>query len=300
MAVHAADVDQSDMNDLIFGFSGFVFETRAYTVDLPTKHHPRAVSIDTLATENFGWNTELMDNLTEVEYSITGVSGKSTGKKMGDIPGFGIIAHTPESGVNALSSTEIETRYRVRYCPMAKFIVYVSSELSIEFNYMPEARSYTAIFTDELLDKLRSITCEGPEHDEWVCEREAYNIATVSGNEALYSEREVKRAKEARTLMRRLYYPSDVGLARTLTHGVLLEAPVTANDVVLATRIYGKDVASLKGKSKDMGPVASNDTLVPSSAVKQQSAFADLFMWRGQTFLLFIMKPLGLLMTKCT
>lgn len=65
--------------------------------------------------------------------------------------------------------------------------------------------------------------------------------------------------------MRRLYYPSDVGLARTLTHGLLPEAPATAKDVALATRIYGKDIISLKRKTTDKGPLATKYTLVPSS-----------------------------------
>ncbi len=45
--------------------------------------------------------------------------------------------------------------------------------------------------------------------------------------------------------MAKLYYPSDAALVRTLTHGVLLNSPVTANEVAVATKIYGKEIAAL-------------------------------------------------------
>ena len=94
--------------------------------------------------------------------------------------------------------------------------------------------------------------------------------------------------------MRQMYYPSDAALVRTITKGALLECPVTGKDVVTATEIYGKDVPSLKAKTKDKGPVGESSTLVPKMACKDQTAYGDEFHWRGENFLLFVIKPLDL------
>jgi len=75
-------------------------------------------------------------------------------------------------------------------------------------------------------------------------------ISTVKGNEALYTKREVRDAQRARELMRRLGYASMKDEAAMLKHGTIINCPVTPSDVYRAQRIYGSDVATLKGKTE--------------------------------------------------
>ena len=66
-----------------------------------------------------------------------------------------------------------------------------------------------------------------------------------------------------------------------MTKGAMLECPVTGKDVRMATDIYGKDVASLQGKTKDKGPVADDRVFVPAMEQKEQMIYGDMFHWRG-------------------
>jgi hypothetical protein len=121
-------------------------------------------------------------------------------------------------------------------------------------------------------------------------------VTTVAEREKKFSKREVSRAAAAREMMRKMYHPSDVGLIRTINHGVMTNCGVTGKDVVIATDIWGRDVASIRGKSKDRGPAEDRRMFVPVMERKEQTVYCDVFHWRGVSFLLFVVKPLKLLL----
>lgn len=257
-----------------------------------SKRDPRAVSIDTLANHSFGWNVELMDNVQEQAFIINGVTGKGKGTSMGWFPGFGPMAVTQNSKVNAICTSDIEERYRVSYHPLKVYRVHISEDFTIDFDYDKSSKSYTCIFTRNIQDKLRNIEADA----RLTREHELHaNTTTVAENEAKFTAKEVKLAKDARYPMRKLYHPSDNALTRTLTQGVFLNSGVTGSDVLRATSIYGKDVAALKGKTKAGGPVAAHEVLVPAMEQKEQTAYVDIFFWREVPFMLSIVKPLRLL-----
>ncbi len=106
-------------------------------------------------------------------------------------------------------------------------------------------------------------------------------VTTCTKNKARYSKAEITAACNAREVMRQLCYPSDAGLVTALTKGQMLNAPVSPIDVVRATEINGKDVASLKGKTVSRPNTKARELFVPQSQVKQQHVHADLFHWKG-------------------
>jgi hypothetical protein len=121
-------------------------------------------------------------------------------------------------------------------------------------------------------------------------------ISTVAQRDAEHTKREVTRAQEAKKMRRRLYYPSDGALVRTLHKGVMTNCDVTGRDVSVSVNIYGKDIPSIKGKSKDKGTVGDRLIYVPVMDRKEQRIYMDVFHWRGESFVLFVVKPLRLLM----
>ena len=114
-------------------------------------------------------------------------------------------------------------------------------------------------------------------------------VSTVNEQSQQYSKREIDRAIGARELMRRTNYPADGSLMRTLN---------TSANIKAATDIYGKDVASIQGKSKDMGTLPDDRVYVPTAERKEQVIYADIFLWRNETFVIFIAKPLRIVMTQ--
>ena len=252
--------------------------------DAVSSRHPRAVSIDSLANHSFGWNEELFDDVRDQSFTMTGVGGRSAGSRVGRLACFGPVVITPKAKVNAIALCDAE-RYTVKYEQGLRYTVELSDDFVLEFRYCEQDKSYTCIFTDDIIDALHAYEAGIGIH-----------TVTVAEKEKQYSKAEVHGARTARQLMRRLYYPSEATLVNMLSSGRLLNAPVTPHDVLRATDIYGKDVPSLKGKTVDHGPIATRDLLVPKSMQKEQHVHADLFNWKSNWFLLFIVKPLGLLM----
>jgi hypothetical protein len=66
----------------------------------------------------------------------------------------------------------------------------------------------------------------------------------------------------------------------------------------LSTAIYGKAPEAIAGKAKDHGPSADANVYVPVDERKEQTAYADIFFWHGLAYVVFVIKPLHMLMTR--
>jgi hypothetical protein len=73
-------------------------------------------------------------------------------------------------------------------------------------------------------------------------------LQTVSSQKELFTQRQLKAADAARDLSRKLGRPSTATLEHCITHGHILNCPVTVEDVRRADLIYGPDIAFLKGR----------------------------------------------------
>ena len=67
-------------------------------------------------------------------------------------------------------------------------------------------------------------------------------VTTVSHNETQFTTREVKEAREARDLQRRLGNPTDSSLCKVLLQGHITSRNVLPTHIVHATEIYGPNV----------------------------------------------------------
>ena len=74
----------------------------------------------------------------------------------------------------------------------------------------------------------------------------------------------------------------------------MLNIKITPQDVIRATRMYGKDVPSIKGKTVNRPNTFARELLVPMSMQKEQQVHLDIFYWKGSTFVLAVMKPLNM------
>jgi hypothetical protein len=94
------------------------------------------------------------------------------------------------------------------------WIVSVSPNFDLVFKYDPLHKAYGCVFSNHILNKLRSVHASGD------CYYKDYhamnhtklmtaNLVTVAINEAKYTSSQLKRARKARELMARLYHPSD-------------------------------------------------------------------------------------------
>ena len=122
-------------------------------------------------------------------------------------------------------------------------------------------------------------------------------IATVKKNESMHTANDVKGAKEAIDLMKRLGSPSSATTKELLNSGVLGAEKVSPKDVDTAIRIYGEPLSNLKGKAKEPDHVNPKLSEMPKAKVANVDIFVDIFSWDDTQYCIGVVKPIGLLMT---
>ena len=79
-------------------------------------------------------------------------------------------------------------------------------------------------------------------------------VMTVDENKSFFTDREVERAKKARTLLHTLGCPTIQDLKAIIRMNTIANCPVTIPVVDLAEKIFGKDIASIKGRTTQNKP----------------------------------------------
>ena len=78
-----------------------------------------------------------------------------------------------------------------------------------------------------------------------------------------FTQREVERAKKCHKLLHDLPAPSCAGLKKLLRMNIINNCPVLHEDVELAMKIFGRDVAVLKGReTKPRPPVVTKEDVI--------------------------------------
>jgi hypothetical protein len=107
-------------------------------------------------------------------------------------------------------------------------------------------------------------------------------VNTVSENKAGFTKRQIKCAEIARNLYKTLSYPSMKDFKWVTRINQIKDCPVTIQDIDVATKIWGKNVAALKGKTtrSNTHPVTRDYVKVPKEFLKlHKEVFltADIF-----------------------
>ena len=141
-------------------------------------------------------------------------------------------------------------------------------------------RRYGAIYACDTRDCANSALCSAME--------------TIAGNEQLYSKAEVARARKAKALSAKLGYPSIKDYAKMVRTGVLpSEHGVTVADIHRAQRIYGPDLASVRGKTTARKPDPVNPERIPRVEVPSGlNLHVDIMFVEGLPFLLAVATPI--------
>lgn len=266
---------------------GYNFSMRVVSAFRTVQNNKRVFTIDSYATESFVFCEDMLENCTDDETIVYGIHGPAKVGRRGVLPGIGSAIVSPGGGVNGVSLSQLERRFKVSYAQGVSFTVTLGKGSVLVFKFDANTGCYSCVFTAAIAKMLKEIET-----------RFNYKIMvnTVKERQARYTKREVSRAEAAREMMRRMYHPSDVGMIRTINSGVMTNCDVTGKDVMIATDIWGRDVASIMGKTKDKGPAEDRRMFVPVMERIEQTVYADIFHWRKVSFLLFIVKPLKLLL----
>lgn len=244
------------------------------------------VLLDNQATKGIFGNAGLLDDVhtTSTYITFSGIGGSTRTNVIGRFSPFGIWVYcSPNVEHNILSLSELEDRIRMLDDPRN----HVSYEMY---------RQFRVTWSDgSCYDFVRQPS------DLWGCDfsyllEETVAVQTVKENEAMYSKRDVDAAKLARDVSKVLGYPAPADLELMLRRGVINNAPVTAQDVQRASRIYGPEIASLKGKTKSSKPTAVKPVPLPKYVFSELTMLCDIMFVEGDPYLVSVTHPLGLLM----
>jgi hypothetical protein len=119
-------------------------------------------------------------------------------------------------------------------------------------------------------------------------------VETIAGNKELYSTRDIAGAERARNELRQLDFPSIQTYLKMSQRNSIVGSRVTPDDVRRMVRIYGPDIASLKGKTKRVtqAEVSADRSLhfvVPTGI----TIHLDVMFVQGLPFLIGVAMPLS-------
>jgi hypothetical protein len=132
----------------------------------------------------------------EDHLTVKGVGGVAVTNRIGNIPFFGKAYVIKDDNVNVLSLSLVEDMYPVTYTTKKEFVVHVNKDVDVKFERLTN-NLWGCNFV-KLLSVLKN-----REYDAV-----ANLMETVAEREERYSLVEVKRARQARDIMKQLGYPS--------------------------------------------------------------------------------------------
>ena len=236
-----------------------------------TDHH---VGFDTMSSTNIFKERDLLSNIKPVSgITLLGVGGNASAKEKGTVswlPGDIEAFYLSTSPANVLSCSYLKDH-------------------GYSISYDQESDSYTAecdgddiIFTRH----GRVYACDIKKHL-------AMPFETVEGNKEIFTRGEVVRAERARQVAAGFGYPSDGVLIDMIRSGALpREHGVSVDDVLRARRIFGPDLASVRGKTQRKKPDRI-ESRVPQASVRVDLTMEiDVFFVNGLPFLLGVLKPI--------
>ena len=200
--------------------------------------------------------------------------GSRTISKQGTIPGHGPVWIDTEAISNLLSLNDLVKKgHHVKYDSHVGDWFDVVTKSGVWLQFPADERG---LYVKEKMNAIRK-------------RNEKQKTANVNTTIEGFTRREVKRARACRKLMHDLGAPSYSDLKKFLRMNLCRECPVSSGDVDLAMKIFGKDVAVLKGKSvKGKPPVVGKEDeieLPPELVIEMVELAIDVIYVSTEAFL---------------
>lgn len=238
------------------------------------------VLLDNQASTHVFKEKKLISNIRESDctLSISGIAGDTnlTSNLVGDHPLFGEVCYCPGARANVLCYAKVRDMYGVQYDSKADtFIVPINSRETLRF------RRRDNIYPCDFSKSLQHHHCLS---------------TTVEENESMYTKREVVAAKQVKEISAQLGYPSPRDLIDVINAGSIINLPITARDVERAYKIYGPDLAAVKGKTTSRKAARANPDVIVKRTREIQTLSVDVMFVNGDPYLISVSTPMGLTM----
>ena len=163
-----------------------------------------------------------------------------------DVPGWGEVWFDPNCMTNIFSYAHMADRYPITYDNRKEdaFIVHLPHK-SVKFTRENGLYLYRPPYIKQ--HAIKDTQSESNTKVQF--------LETVDENKKFYTKRQFERAKRARELLYSLGYPSINNMKAIIRMNAIKNNPVTTEDVDIAQKIFGPNIATLKGKTTRCTPV---------------------------------------------
>ena len=244
--------------------------------------------LDTQASINIFGNIELLTNVRSAEKPIS-LSGIQAGAKavkvdkIGNFQELGAVYYSEGAAANILSfASQVNSGSKISYDSVAD-----------KFLLIPPAGKKRYTF------KRKDV--KGSENRFYICDvgatgSETVLVQTVQDNLKLFTKREIGQAHKAREMLARMGYPSVRDAIDMVSSGANFE--VSGKDFQVADAIWGKDMASIKGKTTRRATNVANMEVKRFESQQQQILSVDIMFIDKLPFLVGVATPLDLTLVK--
>ena len=230
------------------------------------------ILLDNQSSVDLFCNKDLVKGITDgdKELFLATNAGTATINKTATVPDYGKVWYDEKAITNIFSLGKMTDKHRVTFDSDIEdaFIVHLNDKDKAKFErndknlyvYRPKPKKKVE-FAGVGIDK---------DNNESRDDKEYQLLDTVEDNEMLYSQRQLDKAKKARNLLHTLGCPTIRDLKNIITMNGIRDCDVTLEDIDTAEQIFGKDVASLKGKTvrQKVAPVVHNVVSIPPELMK--------------------------------
>ena len=277
------DIDDDDKNEYTY------ITTESEELVLFSRSH---VLLDNQASVSIFCNRDLLTDVKKSDNQIVlnGVQANVKGVRVNEEGFFkdvGKVYYSANSTANILSfASMVDDGAKIRYDHQGRFTLQPKGSKNI-YSFCrrkitgSEGRFYVC-------DVDTMVSARVTDHPS----EESALVQTVSDNMKLYTKREVASARSARQLLARMGYPSVEEAISMLRDGS--DFNVTEYDFRVADTIWGKDIASIKGKTTKQKSQPPLLTLTPAVVQQQQILSIDIMFVEQVALLVAVSHPLDL------